>query len=148
MLDKSLNVKVEYLVAAAIGVLYGWFQRKFWAIYAVDNSVNNWLVQNFGTNDVVGWYYLFSSIHDFVIHLLLGLALALVLVRVFGARNWRPILVVVLASQIPMFWDAVWENMGTVIRFWKFWTGLAIALAAIPVAYFIMGTVLPRKEAK
>ena len=55
---------------------------------------------------------------------------------------------VVLASQIPMFWDAVWENMGTVIRFWKFWTGLAIALAARPVAYFIMGTVLPRKEAK
>lgn len=147
MLENSISIKIKYLIAAGIGLVFGSFQRLFWAIYPIDNPINNWLIKTYAENGQSIFYYLYSYAHDLVVHLMLALILALVLVKIFGSRQWKPVLVVVACSQIPMFWDAVWANMGSVVAYWGFWVSLTIALSAIPAAYYLAGILSRRRPA-
>ncbi|MEM1175439.1 MAG: hypothetical protein AAGI27_11535 [Pseudomonadota bacterium] len=139
MLENSIRIKVKYLIAAGIGLVFGSFQRLFWAIYPIDNPINHWLIKTYAENGHSVLYYLAVYAHDLIVHLMLALILAFVLVKVFGIRRWKPVLVVVACSQIPVFWGAVWGNMGSVVAYWGFWVSLTIALSAIPAAYYFAG---------
>lgn len=141
MLDKSISLKIRFVVAAGIGLLFGWFQLRFWAIYPVDNPITNWLLDAFARQGQLGLYYLLAYIHDFAEHLVLALVLAIILVRVFGYRQWTLVFVVVVAWHVAMFWDTVWANMDVVVRYWGFWIGLATTLSVVPIAYLLVGRI-------
>ena len=139
MLEKSINVEIKFLVATGIGLLFGWFQLRFWALYPVNNPITNWLLDTFAKDGHSGLYRLFSYMHDFVVHFMLAMILAIVLVRIFGRRQWPPITVVVITYHVALFWNSVWVNMGAVVQYPAFWISLAISTSALPIAYLTAG---------
>lgn len=141
MLEKSINLKIKYLIAVGIGLVFGWIQLRFWAIYPINNPITDWLLETFAKQGQSGLIRLFTYAHDLVVHFILALVLAIVLVRVFGRRQWAAIFTVVAASHVAMFWDAVWENMDIVIQFWGFWISLITTLSVVPFAYLLAGEI-------
>ena len=139
MLKHSASPRLQFVIASIVGLLFGLFQRYFfWAIYPIDNPVTEWLVEEFAKKGKSGHFYLFTHVHDFVVHLLLALGLAIILIRVFGPRRWVQVVVVIVAWHAVMFWDAVWSNMGIVFSYWGFWINLVTTLSVVPIAYMLV----------
>ena len=141
MPKESPNLKLNYATAFAIGVVFGWIQGWFWAIYPVNNRITNWLIDTFAEQVQSEYFYLLSAVHDFVVLFAFALVLAILMRRMFGYQQWGLVLAVVLGWHIALFWNTQWENMHLVMQSWRFWINLLTTLSVIPIAYAMVGRV-------
>jgi hypothetical protein len=134
ILDTS-KLRLKHLFSVFLGVIFSWLSSRFWGVYAVDNSITNWLVDEFGKNDQANIFYTLAGIHDFIINLALAAPVAILLRLVVGENDWLSVFLTVLGLHVAMFWGTEFSDFDMLIRYWRFWINLATTIAVVPLAY-------------
>ncbi len=131
----NTNFPFKYLIAALIGAAHSWLAVVFWGRYAINNPINDWLLEVFAKKGHSALYYISIYTHDFIVNVLLATPAALALVVLVGSDNWRALAVAVATAIFVGYWGMELSSLPMLIRSWGFWVGLAMSLFSLPIAF-------------
>ena len=128
---------VPYLAAAVTGVIHAFVTVQFWGRYAIDNPLNNWLLEVFAKNGHSVAYYLAIYGHDVAVNFVLALPFAALIAFLWPRFGWTLLAVTLSSSVVTGYWGIFlnFSTVGLLVRQWSFWTGLVVFAIPLPLAF-------------
>ena len=143
---KSIS-RVPYLTAATVGACYAFYLSFFWAYYAFNNPVNNWLIETFAKQGHDTIYYLFTYSHDLVVNTVLAGPAALVLFYSHPPNRVVAVSLSVFSAIVFAYSGMEFSSLPLLVRIWGFWLGLGVLAAGLPLAFLAVAALTRSKRA-
>ena len=130
---------LPYLVAALLGAAFAYVGACFWAYYAVDNPINDYLLETLAKQSRRTEFLLTTYGHDFIVNFFIAVPFAIGLTNLPPGNKWGYLGIAVFSAFALAYWDALLN-----IQFWHIlfdsehaWAGLLVFVLSLPAAYVI-----------
>ena len=130
------------LATVAIGLTYYWVTASAWGLLAVNNPVNDFLLDAFVRHErhLIA-YRLAIYAHDVLVNLLLALPFAAAFRFLPTLHSWIYVALAAATAVIAIYAPTDWEAAPSLFLSWIFWVGVAMAALSLPITFALLNRV-------
>lgn len=128
---------VQFFIAALIGAGHAFVAVFLWAFLAVDNPINDWLLEALDQQGHHVAYRVAIYGYDLAVNVLLAIPFVVVIAYLMPRRSWSYLWVALIVSLCLLNWSLFTdpENFATVLGFPSFYLGQLVMGISLPLGF-------------